>query len=32
MLTPAPLVAAIEWMTDVGAQWDARLDRLSRRA
>jgi DNA-binding transcriptional ArsR family regulator len=31
-LTPAPLVAAIEWMTDVGAQWDVRLERLSKRA
>jgi ArsR family transcriptional regulator, cadmium/lead-responsive transcriptional repressor len=28
-LTPAPLTGAIEWMTAVGAQWDARLERLS---
>jgi hypothetical protein len=31
-LTPAPLTGAIEWMTDVGEQWDNRLDRLSTRA
>jgi DNA-binding transcriptional ArsR family regulator len=31
-LTPAPLAEAIEWMTEVGAQWDHRLDRLSNRA
>jgi DNA-binding transcriptional ArsR family regulator len=31
-LTPAPLAGAIEWMTDVGAQWDQRLQRLSTRA
>jgi DNA-binding transcriptional ArsR family regulator len=31
-LTPAPLTEAIEWMSAVGAQWDARLDRLSKRA
>jgi ArsR family transcriptional regulator, cadmium/lead-responsive transcriptional repressor len=31
ILTPAPLAEAIEWMTAVGAQWDARLERLSRR-
>jgi ArsR family transcriptional regulator, cadmium/lead-responsive transcriptional repressor len=31
-LTPAPLAGAIEWMTDVGAQWDERLQRLSKRA
>ena len=30
-LTPAPLAEAIEWMTEVGAQWDARLERLARR-
>jgi DNA-binding transcriptional ArsR family regulator len=30
-LTPAPLGEAIEWMTDVGAEWDSRLERLSRR-
>jgi DNA-binding transcriptional ArsR family regulator len=28
-LTPAPLAGAIEWMTDVGAEWDERLQRLS---
>jgi DNA-binding transcriptional ArsR family regulator len=31
-LTPAPLAGAIEWMTDVGAEWDERLERLARRA
>ena len=31
-LTPAPLAGAIEWMTDVGAQWDERLARLARRS
>ena len=31
-LTPAPLTGAMEWMADVGAQWDARLARLARRA
>jgi DNA-binding transcriptional ArsR family regulator len=31
-LTPAPLADAIEWMTEVGAEWDARLARLARRA
>ena len=31
-LTPAPLAGAIEWMTDVGAEWDDRLARLSNRA
>jgi DNA-binding transcriptional ArsR family regulator len=31
-LTPAPLAEAIEWMTEVGAQWDARLDRLAKRS
>jgi len=31
-LTPAPLAGAIEWMTEVGAQWDDRLRRLSTRA
>jgi DNA-binding transcriptional ArsR family regulator len=31
-LTPAPLAEAIDWMTAVGAQWDARLERLSKRA
>jgi len=28
-LTPAPLTGAIEWMAAVGAQWDARLERLT---
>jgi DNA-binding transcriptional ArsR family regulator len=28
--TPEPLGDAIEWMTDLGAQWDARLARLKR--
>jgi len=27
-ITPAPLGDAVEWMTDVGAQWDRRLARL----
>jgi DNA-binding transcriptional ArsR family regulator len=31
-LTPAPLAEAIEWMTAVGAQWDARLARLAQAA
>ena len=31
-LTPAPLAGAIEWMTDVGAEWDERLARLARRS
>ena len=30
-LTPAPLAEAIEWMTEVGAAWDRRLERLARR-
>jgi hypothetical protein len=30
-LTPAPLAEAIDWMSDVGAAWDTRLSRLSRR-
>ncbi|HET9738433.1 MAG TPA: metalloregulator ArsR/SmtB family transcription factor [Solirubrobacteraceae bacterium] len=30
-LTPAPLVDAMQWMTDVGAEWDERLERLRRR-
>jgi hypothetical protein len=29
-LTPEPLDDAIGWMASVGAQWDARLDRLRR--
>jgi len=31
-LTPAPLADAMEWMADVGAQWDERLARLASRA
>jgi DNA-binding transcriptional ArsR family regulator len=31
-LTPAPLAGAIDWMTDVGASWEERLQRLGRRA
>jgi DNA-binding transcriptional ArsR family regulator len=31
-LTPAPLAGAMEWMADVGAAWDTRLARLSKRA
>jgi ArsR family transcriptional regulator, cadmium/lead-responsive transcriptional repressor len=31
-LTPAPLAGAIEWMTDVGAEWDQRLERLATRS
>jgi DNA-binding transcriptional ArsR family regulator len=31
-LTPAPLAEAIDWMTAVGAEWDARLQRLAERA
>jgi DNA-binding transcriptional ArsR family regulator len=27
-LTPQPLTAALDWMADVGARWDSRLDRL----
>ena len=27
-LTPSPLAGAMEWMVEVGAQWDARLERL----
>ena len=30
-LTPAPLLDAMEWMADVGAEWDERLERLRRR-
>jgi len=29
-LTPAPLADAMGWMTEVGAQWDRRLDALRR--
>ena len=28
-LTPAPLAAAMEWMVEVGAEWDVRLERLT---
>jgi hypothetical protein len=28
--TPEPLGDAIAWMTDLGAEWDARLARLQR--
>jgi DNA-binding transcriptional ArsR family regulator len=31
-LTPAPLADAMAWMTEVGGQWDARLERLAERA
>jgi DNA-binding transcriptional ArsR family regulator len=31
-LTPAPLGDAMEWMTAVGARWDASLARLAARA
>ena len=27
-LTPQPLAGALDWMADVGGQWDARLARL----
>jgi DNA-binding transcriptional ArsR family regulator len=30
-LTPAPLVDAVQWMADVGAEWDERLERLRQR-
>jgi DNA-binding transcriptional ArsR family regulator len=29
-LTPEPLAGALEWMAEVGAEWDARLARLHR--
>jgi DNA-binding transcriptional ArsR family regulator len=29
-LTPQPLTEAMDWMADVGAQWDARLAALRR--
>jgi len=29
-LTPQPLAAAVDWMAQVGAEWDARLERLHR--
>jgi len=28
--TPAPMSEAVDWMTAVGRQWDARLAALSR--
>ena len=28
-LTPGPLAAAMDWMASVGAEWDARLARLT---
>jgi len=31
-LTPAPLVDAMDWMAEVGAEWDTRLARLMERA
>jgi DNA-binding transcriptional ArsR family regulator len=31
-LTPAPLAGAMQWMTEVGAEWDDRLQRLAKRA
>ena len=30
-LTPEPLSDAVRWMTDVGGQWDRRLERLAHR-
>lgn len=27
-LTPEPINVAVEWMTEIGAAWDARLSRL----
>ena len=32
VLTPAPLTDAMDWMAQVGAQWDQRLARLAERA
>lgn len=29
-VTPEPLRDALQWMTEVGAQWDERLERLRR--
>jgi DNA-binding transcriptional ArsR family regulator len=29
-VTPAPLSKAMDWMVDVGGQWDERLERLAR--
>jgi DNA-binding transcriptional ArsR family regulator len=31
-LTPEPMGEAMAWMASVGAQWDARLERLAARA
>lgn len=31
-LTPAPFDDAARWMVDVGAAWDRRIEKLSRRA
>ena len=31
-LTPAPLMDAMDWMAEVGAEWDTRLARLMERA
>ena len=30
-ITPGPMADAAEWMGDVGAQWDRRLENLKRR-
>ena len=32
IVTPAPLGDAMDWMAEVGAQWDQRLTRLAERA
>ena len=32
VLTPAPLADAMDWMAEVGAEWDTRLARLMERA
>jgi len=29
-LTPRPMAGAMSWMTEVGAEWDERLERLRR--
>jgi len=29
-LTPRPMAGALSWMTEVGAEWDERLERLRR--
>jgi hypothetical protein len=31
-VTPAPLEDAVAWMTRVGGEWDARLERLAKHA